>query len=87
MAVIAAITTILWLVWPELKVAWAALVAVVAVGLIGGNYHFVSDVIAALYLGAGIGLGAAGLLLSQNDRVLLSGRSNPVRARRIWSWR
>jgi len=54
---ITATAAILWVVCPELKVAWAALVAVVVTGLIAGNYHFVSDVIAGLYLGAGIGLG------------------------------
>jgi len=82
-AVITATATILWVILPELKVAWAALVAVVVVGLIAGNYHFVSDVIAGLYLGAGVGLGAAGLMLSENDRIVLSGRLNRVRARHI----
>ncbi len=82
-AVITATATVLWVILPELKVAWAALVAVVVVGLIAGNYHFVSDVIAGLYLGAGVGLGAAGLLVSQDDRIVLSGRPNRVRARHI----
>jgi membrane-associated phospholipid phosphatase len=81
--VIAAVAAILWVVLPKLKVAWAALVAVVVVGLIAGNYHFVSDVIAGLYLGAGIGLGAAGLMLSPNDRIALRGWPNQVPARRI----
>jgi membrane-associated phospholipid phosphatase len=58
--VITALATIMWLVWPELRVAWIALVAIVVVGLIGANYHFVSDIIGGLYLGAGIGLGTAG---------------------------
>jgi hypothetical protein len=33
---------------PELKVAWAALVAIVVGGSNGRNCHFVSDVIAGL---------------------------------------
>lgn len=39
-AVITATATLLWVVLPQLKVVWAALVAVVAVGLVAGNYHF-----------------------------------------------
>jgi membrane-associated phospholipid phosphatase len=80
---ITATATILWVVCPELKVAWAALVAVVVTGLIAGNYHFVSDVIAGLYLGAGIGLGVAALMLSPNDRIALSDWSGRVPGRRI----
>jgi membrane-associated phospholipid phosphatase len=68
-SVVATTATILWLVWPELRVVWAAIVAVVVVGLIGGNYHFVSDVIGGLYLGVAIGLGIAGLMLSPKDHV------------------
>jgi membrane-associated phospholipid phosphatase len=81
--VITAIAAILWVVLPKLKVAWAALVAVVGVGLIAGNYHFVSDVIAGLYFGAGIGFGAAKLMLSPNDRTESSGPPNRLVARRI----
>ncbi len=67
--VVAAPATILWIVWAELRMAWAAVVAVVILGLIGANYHFVSDTIGGLYLGAGIGCGIAGLMLSPNDRL------------------
>jgi membrane-associated phospholipid phosphatase len=49
----------------ELKAAWAATVAAVALALIASKYHFVSDVIAGFYFGAGIGLGTAALMLSQ----------------------
>jgi len=44
------------------------------VGLIGGNYHFVSDVIGGLYLGVAIGLGIAGLMLSPKDHVTVARR-------------
>jgi membrane-associated phospholipid phosphatase len=81
--VITAAAAVLWVVCPELKVAWAALVGVVVVGLIAGNYHFVSDVIAGLYLGAGIGLGVAALMLSPHDRIVLSGWYGRARRRRI----
>jgi membrane-associated phospholipid phosphatase len=84
--VITVITAILWVVLPKLKVAWAALVAVVGVGLIAGNYHFISDVIAGLYLGAGIGLGAARLMLSPNDLIAIepSAQSSPGASHRSW---
>ncbi len=76
--VIAAVAAVLWVVLPKLKVAWAAIVAVVAVGLIAGNYHFVSDVIAGLYFGGAIGLGVAELMLSADDRIVFErlGRSS-----------
>ena len=74
MAVVTAAATLLWIVLPDLRFAWAALIVVVAIGLIAGNYHFVSDVIAGLYLGAGVGLGASVLMLFQTDRIKLRGR-------------
>ena len=52
------------------------LVATVVVGLIGANYHFVSDIIGGLYLGVAIGLGMAALTLSPNDRLLSSNQSS-----------
>jgi membrane-associated phospholipid phosphatase len=61
--------TLLWIVWPELRIVWATTVAVVIAGLIGANYHFVSDIIGGLFLGAAIGLGIARLMLSPKDRL------------------
>lgn len=60
--------TILWVRWPELRCVWGAVVATVIVGLVGGNYHFVSDIIGGLFLGVGIGLANVALLLRPNDR-------------------
>jgi membrane-associated phospholipid phosphatase len=74
-AVITATATILWLVWPELRIVWALLVAVVVAGLVGGNYHFVSDIIGGLYLGVAVGVGVAGLMLSPGDRLASARRS------------
>lgn len=62
--VISALASVLYVALPKLRLACVALVALVVVGLIGGNYHFVSDTIAGLYFGAGIGLGTAALILS-----------------------
>jgi membrane-associated phospholipid phosphatase len=63
-SVITTAATLLWLLWPELRILWVAIVAMVVAGLIGGNYHFVSDIIGGLYLGVAIGLGSAGLMPS-----------------------
>jgi membrane-associated phospholipid phosphatase len=76
--VITTAATLLWLLWPELRILWAAIVAMVVTGLIGGNYHFVSDIIGGLYLGVAIGLGSAGLMLSTSGRFtrsVIRGRS------------
>jgi hypothetical protein len=62
-------------VWPELRVVWVLLVAIVVIGLIGANYHFVSDIIGGLYLGVAIGLGIAGLMLSPSDCLVSTRRS------------
>ena len=61
---ITAFASVLYVALPKLRLACVALVALVVLGLIGGNYHFVSDTIAGLYFGAGIGLGTAALMLS-----------------------
>lgn len=53
---ITTVGTILWFTRPELRWAWGAIVAIVIVGLIGGNYHFVSDIVGGLFLGAGVGI-------------------------------
>lgn len=68
-AVITTTATVLWLVWPKMRIVWAALVAVVAAGLIGANTHFVSDIVGGLFLGVAVGLGSAGLLLPPNDPI------------------
>jgi membrane-associated phospholipid phosphatase len=73
-SVVATPVTILWLVWPELRVVGAAIVAVVVVGLTGGNYHFVSDIIGGLFLGVAIGLGISGLMFSSKDHVAVTRR-------------
>jgi membrane-associated phospholipid phosphatase len=46
-----AVIAVLWICYPRYRVAYALCVAAVAVGLIGANFHFLSDVIAGAYLG------------------------------------
>ena len=55
MAAMCVTATILWLCYPRFKVAYALCTAVVAIGLIGANYHFLSDIIAGGFLGASVG--------------------------------
>ncbi len=56
-----AVAAVLWIRWPHYRPLWATIVILVAVGLIGANYHFVSDVIAGAFVG--ISTGAAVVLL------------------------
>lgn len=64
---ITTVATILWIVWPELRWVWSVTVAIVVVGLLAGNYHFVSDIIGGLYLGAGVGLSVVTLMVRPVD--------------------
>ncbi len=59
-SVIATAATLLWLLWPGQRILWATIVAMVVTGLVGGSYHFVSDIIGGLCFGVAIGLGSAG---------------------------
>ncbi len=52
---ITTVGTVLWFIWPELRWGSGAVVVIVIIGLIGGNYHFVSDIIGGLFLGVGVG--------------------------------
>jgi membrane-associated phospholipid phosphatase len=61
MAVICFAMTVLWICYPRLRAAYALLIAVVATGLMGANYHFLSDVIAGGFLGVSIGCLAVAL--------------------------
>ena len=64
---ITTVATILWIVWPELRWVWGVTVAIVVFGLLAGNYHFVSDIIGGLYLGAGVGISVVTLMVRPMD--------------------
>ena len=68
----ASLATVLWVVWSKLRIAWATIIGVVVTGLIGANCHFVSDIIAVLYLSAAIRLGIVELMLT--ERTVSTGR-------------
>jgi membrane-associated phospholipid phosphatase len=55
MAVICFAATVLWFCYPRLRAVYALLIVVVAIGLMGANYHFLSDIIAGGFLGVSIG--------------------------------
>ena len=50
--IIFSVITVFWLVYPKWRWLYALIYAAVIVGLLGANYHFVSDVIAGGFLGA-----------------------------------
>jgi len=50
-AVTCAAAAVLWISYPRYRPLIAAMVAAVVIGLIGANYHFLSDVIAGGFLG------------------------------------
>lgn len=52
---VCAVAAVLWVAYPKLRPLWALMVAAVVVGLIGADYHFVSDIIAGGFLGASTG--------------------------------
>jgi membrane-associated phospholipid phosphatase len=58
---ICAITSVLWICYPRFRWFYAACVAAVAIGLVGANYHFLSDIIAGGFIGASVGWMAVAL--------------------------
>jgi membrane-associated phospholipid phosphatase len=55
MASACAVLSVLWIWYPRLKVIWIIGGIAVGVGLVGANYHFLSDVIAGAFLGISAG--------------------------------
>jgi membrane-associated phospholipid phosphatase len=51
MAAICAITAVFWICYPGSRSLCVLLVAAVAIGLIGADYHFLSDIVAGGFLG------------------------------------
>jgi len=61
MASICAAATILWLCYPRWQPVYLFVVALVLVGLLGANYHFLSDIIAGIFVGISAGWFAVSL--------------------------
>ena len=54
-AVLCAVVAVLWVCYPKFRPLYVVCVLVTAVSLIASNFHFVSDVIAGIFLGTSIG--------------------------------
>lgn len=65
MTLITAAVAALWRESRGLRWIGAVVVILVAVGLLGADYHWLSDIIAGTLLGAAVGLGVAGLVNRQ----------------------
>jgi membrane-associated phospholipid phosphatase len=53
---------VLWICLPRLRALWAALIALVVIGLLGADYHWLSDTIAGFFVGLAAAVGIVGLL-------------------------
>jgi membrane-associated phospholipid phosphatase len=49
------VLTVLWICYPGYRLVYAAGMAAVGIGLVGANFHFLSDVIAGGFLGISAG--------------------------------
>ncbi|MGC1586511.1 MAG: phosphatase PAP2 family protein [Rhodomicrobium sp.] len=56
---ITALAGSVWFLWPKLRWLCVALVLAVAIGLLGADYHWLSDIIAGAILGGTTGMAAA----------------------------
>jgi membrane-associated phospholipid phosphatase len=54
-SVICAIISVLWILHPKLRALYLLLVLAITVGLIGANYHFLSDIVAGAFVGVSTG--------------------------------
>jgi len=52
---VCAVMSVLWLCYPQLRGIVALIVAAVIIGLLGADYHFLSDVIAGAFIGTSVG--------------------------------
>ena len=50
-----AVMSVLWMCYPRFRPLYAMCVVAVAIGLIGADYHFLSDCIAGAFLGVSTG--------------------------------
>jgi membrane-associated phospholipid phosphatase len=55
------VISVLWIFYPKLRAIYLFVFLAVAIGLIGANYHFLSDIIAGAFVGVSTGSMAAAL--------------------------
>jgi membrane-associated phospholipid phosphatase len=61
MTAITSVLAVLWVRWPGFRWLYALLWLDVVVGLLGADYHWLSDIVAGSFLGAAVGVVAARL--------------------------
>src|SRR5215467_7870404 len=54
-AAICSVMTVLWWSYPSWRAIYVVCVAAVAVGSIGANYHFLSDILSGIFVGTSVG--------------------------------
>lgn len=59
---VAAPLMVLWICVPRFRVLYVTLIGAVIIGLLGADFHWLSDIIAGFYLGLGSAVGTAALL-------------------------
>jgi membrane-associated phospholipid phosphatase len=64
---ICAVASVLWICYPRLRILYVAAFAAVVIGLIGADYHFLSDIIAGAFVGTSTGWFA--VLLRGNEKI------------------
>lgn len=68
-AVTCAVISVVWIMFPKLRLPGALIVLAVAVGLIGANYHFLSDVIAGGFVGTSSGWMTVAIWRARQEQV------------------
>lgn len=68
-----AVISVAWICYPRLRPLYAAVVLAVALGLVGGNFHFLGDVIAGAFLGTTVGWMTLVLFEREPTRPLIPG--------------
>ena len=67
MSAACAAMTVLWLYYPRWRGLYGILAVAVGVGLVGANYHFLSDVIAGTFVGISTGAIATAIWRARTD--------------------
>jgi membrane-associated phospholipid phosphatase len=69
LAGVCAVMTVLWCSYARLRPIYIACVVAVAVGLLGANYHFLSDILSAIFVGLSVGYIATKMSFSKKNRL------------------
>jgi len=72
-APVCAVITVLWWSYTSLRPIYLACVAAVAIGLIGANYHFLSDILGGIFVGVSVGY----ITTKISSGKLISGPAHP----------